>query len=99
MRRHPSFGLVPWVVVDRDRRLHGRTLLNVPVVGAIEDIDAICERYEINQVLLTVWDDDGSIARQVTDRLSGTDVAIRVLSPEPDWLFGKASLHTVHDLQ
>jgi len=54
MLRSPKAGLVPVAVFEEDRSAHGLSLLGVPVVGAIDDIPAMSERYSIQQVILAV---------------------------------------------
>jgi FlaA1/EpsC-like NDP-sugar epimerase len=54
MLRNPKAGLMPVAVFDDDAGAHGLSLLGVPVVGGIDDIEAAASRYDIQQVVLAI---------------------------------------------
>jgi FlaA1/EpsC-like NDP-sugar epimerase len=54
MLRNPKAGLMPVAVFDDDAGAHGLSLLGVPVVGGVDDIEAAAPRYDIQQVVLAI---------------------------------------------
>ena len=54
MLRNPKAGLMPVAVFDDDAGAHGLSLLGVPVVGGVDDIEAAAPRYDIQQVMLAI---------------------------------------------
>jgi FlaA1/EpsC-like NDP-sugar epimerase len=54
MLRNPKAGLMPVAVFDDDASAHGLSLLGVPVVGGVDDIEAAAPRYDIQQVVLAI---------------------------------------------
>jgi FlaA1/EpsC-like NDP-sugar epimerase len=54
MLRNPKAGLIPVAVFDDDAGAHGLSLLGVPVVGGVDDIEAAAPRYDIQQVVLAI---------------------------------------------
>jgi FlaA1/EpsC-like NDP-sugar epimerase len=54
MLRNPKAGLMPVAVFDDDAGAHGLSLLGVPVVGGVDDIEAAASRYDIQQVVLAI---------------------------------------------
>ena len=96
MQRSPHAGLVPVAMVDDDPRLQRRTMLGVPVAGAVADLPRILEDFDVHQVLLAT--DDPTVARRVADGVTGTDVPVRVLPPSSDWVERNRSLRDVRDL-
>jgi FlaA1/EpsC-like NDP-sugar epimerase len=54
MLRNPKAGFVPVAVFDDDAGAHGLSLLGVPVVGGVDDIEAAVPRYDIQQVVLAI---------------------------------------------
>ena len=54
MLRNPKAGLMPVAVFDDDTGAHGLSLLGVPVVGGIDDIESSAPRYDIQQVVLAI---------------------------------------------
>jgi FlaA1/EpsC-like NDP-sugar epimerase len=54
MLRNPKAGVMPVAVFDDDAGAHGLSLLGVPVVGGIDDIETAAPRYDIQQVVLAI---------------------------------------------
>jgi FlaA1/EpsC-like NDP-sugar epimerase len=54
MLRNPKAGLMPVAVFDDDAGAHGLSLLGVPVVGGVDDIEAAAPRFDIQQVVLAI---------------------------------------------
>jgi len=54
MLRNPKAGLMPVAIFDDDAGAHGLSLLGVPVVGGVDDIEAAAPRYDIQQVVLAI---------------------------------------------
>jgi len=97
MQRSPHLGLVPVALVDDDARLRGRTMLGVPIVGAVDDLGAAIDEYDVHQVLLAI-PDDGAVARRVADIVEAHDVVLRTLPRASDWLEKGVSLRDVRDI-
>jgi len=52
-------------VLDDDTRLTGRRSYNLPVLGRIDDLEAVCRRYAVDRVLVT----SGSLAPERLDKI------------------------------
>jgi FlaA1/EpsC-like NDP-sugar epimerase len=99
MHRSSDIGLTPVVVVDDDARKQGRSLLGVPVVGDIDHLDRVIERFDADQVLVAMPSADQQLIRTVMKRAEVVRVPIKVLPPVRDLLNGGASVRDARDLQ
>jgi FlaA1/EpsC-like NDP-sugar epimerase len=97
MQSSPRAGLVPVVVVDDDSRLRGRSLLGVPVAGAIDDLPRLIAQYEVHQVLLAI-PNRADIARRVVDAAAFSDTPVRVLPRSWEWVEHQHSLRDARDI-
>ncbi|HYA67572.1 MAG TPA: nucleoside-diphosphate sugar epimerase/dehydratase, partial [Acidimicrobiales bacterium] len=79
MLHNPQAGLVPVAVFDDDVRTHGLSLLGVPVVGAIADIPATAERYQIQQVLLAIPSPSADLVERALQASEAAGVTMKVL--------------------
>jgi FlaA1/EpsC-like NDP-sugar epimerase len=99
MRRSVASGMVPVVVLDDDARLHHRSLLGVPVAGAIHDLCDVVAAYDVHHVLLAIPSGTAEVAERVADAAHDCGVPVRVLQPSSDWVEGTLSLRDVRDLR
>jgi FlaA1/EpsC-like NDP-sugar epimerase len=88
MLLNPRAGLVPVAIFDDDRKVHGLTLMGVPVVGAIEDIPSAASRYAIQQVLLTIPAPSGELVERSLRAAEGAGVALKILPGVRDLVGG-----------
>lgn len=79
MLRSPGIGLVPTAVFDDDPRGHGLSLLGVPVVGGIDDLEDAVPRYNIQQVLLAIPEAAPELVERVLAASSAAGVTMKIL--------------------
>jgi len=99
MQRNRSEGLSPVVVLDDDVDKHGRSLLGVPVAGAIDDLPDVARRFDVHQALLAVPSADGALVRRAADAAEAVDLPLKVLPGVKDLMRGRLSVRDVRDLR
>jgi FlaA1/EpsC-like NDP-sugar epimerase len=79
MRSDQSLGLVPVVIVDDDTSLRGRTLLDVPVEGAVAALGDLVERHRVQQIVLAVTNPPPELTQHVADVADAHRLPVRVV--------------------
>ncbi len=98
MLRTPS-GRTPVVVVDDDPRSHGRSLLGVPVVGAVADVDKAVERYGAREVIVADPGASQGLLRVAMEGAERAKVPVKVMPPVHELLASSPSVRDVRSLQ
>ena len=74
VRRNPQLGLDPVAFIDDDTVKLGKRIHGVPVIGKVDSLPAVVERYAIAEVIIAMPKAPGVVVRAVTEacRQSGT---------------------------
>ena len=70
----------PVVAVDDDLVKQGQTIHGVPVKGTLEEIPALCEKYNIQGIIIAIPTLKGSRLNHVIDLCVSTHCAVQILS-------------------
>lgn len=71
--------LLPVVALDDNRRLHGLTLLGIPVVASIEELPDVAKRFNVSLALLCVPDASPQLMRRVASAAEAAGVQVKVV--------------------
>ncbi|MHB1613263.1 MAG: polysaccharide biosynthesis protein [Actinomycetes bacterium] len=92
-------GYLPVALLDDDPRLHGRQLLRVKVLGAVDDLPRIAATAHAEQVLVAVANADGALVRRVSDLAEQAGLAVRVLPTLRERVTSSLGLSQVRELR
>jgi len=79
MLRNPKAGLMPVAVFDDDAGAHGLSLIGVPVVGGIDDIEVAASRYDIQQVVLAIPSPPAELVERALRAAEAAGVAMKIV--------------------
>ncbi|MGH9018379.1 MAG: polysaccharide biosynthesis protein, partial [Acidimicrobiales bacterium] len=79
MLRNPKAGLMPVAVFDDDEGAHGLSLLGVPVVGGIDDIEAAAPRFDIQQVVLAIPSPAAELVERALRAAEAAGVSMKIV--------------------
>jgi FlaA1/EpsC-like NDP-sugar epimerase len=79
MLRNPKAGLMPVAVFDDDPGAHGLSLLGVPVVGGVDDIETAAPRYDIQQVVLAIPSPTAELVERSLRASEAAGVAMKIV--------------------
>ncbi len=99
MQRSPVLGLNPVAIVDDDSALLWRAVHGVPIVGSVDELPAVIQDHEINQVLLAIPSGGAALVKRVADAAAAVGVPVRVVPGASEWFNGSPTLRDVRDLQ
>jgi len=93
----PGGGHVVGFVADDEFTLRsGRRLAGLPILGTIDQIDELAQRFSAEQVV--VVGNDPSRTREVVDRCLDVDVRLRIIPAAEDVLTNRSSTLDVRDI-
>jgi len=97
MFRHPENGLNPVAFLDDDSSKHKQRFLDVPVMGAIEDLEWVARKVKAEMVLTAIPSVPEAIRRvvEITGKLK---IRHQILPRLSDLLNGKVSINQMRDV-
>jgi FlaA1/EpsC-like NDP-sugar epimerase len=86
-------GLVTDEPLLRGRRLHG-----VGVIGAVDDLPALCAAYEVSEVLLATMNGEAGDKRRIAERCREAGVVLRAVPAVTEMLLGRAGIAQLREV-
>ena len=97
MARHPT-PFEPVAILDDDVRKRGRRLAQVPIVGAVADLEAAARSFQVDQILLAVPSADSQLVRRVAEGARALEIPLKVLPSVDEMVNGRPRIQDVRDL-
>ena len=88
-------GALPYTVtglVTDDPTLRGRRLRGVSILGAVDDIPALCQRYDVSEVLIASVNGSAGDRREIALKCREAKVQLRSVPALPELLQGRAGI-------
>jgi FlaA1/EpsC-like NDP-sugar epimerase len=101
MLRHPEMGMKPIGFLDDDVRKANHRIATVPVLGGLDQLQALLRRIEIDEVLISLPSAGGRIIREIVDQIndSKTGVTYRVVPGMYELLGGKVDIKRMREVE
>lgn len=94
----PLLGLCPVALLDDSRRLHGRQLAGVPIIGGLDAMEQAKEEYGAEQALLAIPSADSAYVARAFEVARAAGLTLRVLPSVAELVGGSVSLRDVRDV-
>lgn len=88
----------PVAIIDDKTRRHGRQVHGVPVVGACEDIPAICESLEIDLVLLAIPSATTNQMKRIVGYCEDSGIPFRTVPDLDALMSGQVSINELREV-
>ena len=91
----------PYVVVgfvDKDRAKRGRTLHNIPVLGGLEELDRLIEKYRVQEIFIAVTEAPAEEMRSLVQACKQSAVTHKILPSMGEIMEGKAALSALREV-
>jgi len=88
----PEFGLDPVAILDDDPSKIGQSLIGVPVVGNIDNIPAVVERFDADLVVIAIPAATTEQRTRIVDKCRESQVEFRILPGTDELLEGNVSI-------
>lgn len=98
MLRNPNLGLEPVGFVDDDSTKHGMKIHGVPVLGAREDIPALADQFEVQQVVIAMPTASGKTIRKIVAICEKARVKTKIMPGIYELLDGTVSVNQLRDV-
>jgi FlaA1/EpsC-like NDP-sugar epimerase len=98
IRQNPRLSLEVVGFVDDDPQKQGERFQGVPVLGRQEEIDGICQRQGIDEVIIAIPSATGKEIRQVVERCLAAKVKFKTLPGVGDLIDGRVSVQSIREV-
>jgi FlaA1/EpsC-like NDP-sugar epimerase len=86
-------------LIDDDSQKQGRSIHEVPVMGAVKDLRAIVKREDIEEVLIAIPSASGEQMRHIVDVCKGCNVYYKTLPGIGEIIDGRVSIKVLRDVK
>ena len=98
IEQRPELGIEPVGYLDDDLRKHGTVIHGLRVLGAVSDIREMRERFEIQQVLVTVSNIDGRELRKIVELCDQAGLPTKIIPGLHEIVGGKARFTKIREV-
>ena len=99
IRENPGLGMIEVGFVDDDRAKIGTRIDGVPVLGQHEDIAALCEKHEVDEIVIAIPSATPSHLRHILDHCKELKAKARILPGVGDLIDGKVSVRALRNVK
>lgn len=98
MQMDPSYNYRPVAFVDDDPVKQGAKIHGVPVVGSIQNIRRVADRFEVHEILMAIPSASLALKQRTLAAVEGATVPIKILPSVKQLLEDPALLHRVRPM-
>ncbi len=98
IRENPGLGMIEIGFVDDDRAKIGTRIDGVPVLGQHEDLQAICEKHEIDEIIIAIPSASPSHLRHILDHCKDVKARAQILPGVGDLIDGKVRIGALRNV-
>ncbi len=98
MRQNPALAISVVGYVDDDPDKQAQRFNGVPVLGGQEDLDRICEDYDVEEIIITIPSATGKQVRAIVDRCRKVGVKFKTLPGVGDLIDGNVTVQQIKDV-
>ncbi|MEP0548715.1 MAG: nucleoside-diphosphate sugar epimerase/dehydratase [Rhodothermales bacterium] len=95
MLRHPESGLRPVGFADDDPGKQKKRFLGLPVLGKLDDLPRVLDTYRINEVIIAMPSEAGSVIRRVVEHTRHADIDHRIIPGVYEFLSGQVAISQI----
>lgn len=99
LRNHCTLISQPVVIVDDDPKKQGKSINGVPVVGNRNDIEKVCKRYDIDEIIIAIPSASKDDISDIVDICKKTKVRTKILPGVYEIIDGKVSISKIRDVE
>ncbi len=86
-------------LLDDEPSKHGATMLGYKVLGGTDRIKELCEKYQVDEVLIAIPSATPKFIREIVERCQGTKVKFRTLPPLQDLISGRLKVSQIREVE
>ncbi len=86
-------------LLDDDKAIHGRQLLNVKVLGAIKDLAEVSSRYQVEHVIVAMPSADHKARRVAVETANQCGMTVLTVPAFDDLMSGKVSISQIRKVE
>lgn len=98
MLRHPEAGMRPIGFADDDPAKARSHFVGLPVLGTLDDLPGLLEKYPVDEVLISMPSEAGTVVRRVVESTREAKVAHRIIPGFFELLSGSVSISEIREV-
>lgn len=98
IRLNPSLKKYIVGFIDDDPTKLKNHFMGIPVVGARNDIPLVCEKYQVQEIVIAIPAASGRELRDIMEHCKGVDVKVQTLPGVGELIDGRVSVQQVRDV-
>ena len=98
MMRHPEAGLRPVGFADDDPGKRKKRFLGLPVLGTLDDLPALLTTYRVDEVLIAMPSEAGSVIRSVVEHAQRARIDYRIIPGVYELLSGEVAISQIREV-
>jgi len=98
IRENPGLGMIEVGFVDDDKAKRGTRIDGLPVMGDHSDIPKLCEKHEVDEIIIAIPSASPSHLRHILDHCKEVKAKARVLPGVGDLIDGKVSIRALRNV-
>jgi len=98
IRENPALGMIEVGFIDDDRAKIGTRIDGVPVLGPHEDLQALCEKHQVDEIIIAIPSASPSHLRHILDHCKDVKARARILPGVGDLIDGKVSIRALRNV-
>lgn len=96
--RNPALALNPVGFLDDDKYKHGKRILGVPVIGALDDLPKAVARLQVDQVIIAMPKASGEAVRRLIELCQHQKVRFRIIPGVFELLEGSVEISRLREV-
>jgi len=85
-------------ILDEDPSKHGASILGYKILGSPDRIKELCEKYQVDEVLIAAPTASPKEIRRIVEKCQGTNVRFRTLPPLKDLISGRLKVSSIREV-
>jgi len=98
IRENPGLGMIEVGFVDDDRAKIGTRIDGVPVLGQHEELQALCEKHQVDEIIIAIPSAPPSHLRHILDHCKDVKAKARILPGVGDLIDGKVRIGALRNV-
>lgn len=99
LRNHENLNSRPVAFIDDDHQKRGRSINRIPVVGSRNDIVQVCEKFEIDEIVIAMPSAKSEERKQILNECKKTKCRARILPGVYEFIDGQVDISKIRDVQ
>jgi FlaA1/EpsC-like NDP-sugar epimerase len=96
---HPEYGYLPVAFADDDPAKQNRRIHGLPILGGRDDMNAIIEGRDIEEMIIAIPSAPGEVVREVVEHCKRTNIKFKIVPGIKDIIEGEVNINQIREVE